>query len=428
MKLITIGIIATAAFLLCGEAPAQVLLSAAELEKLMIGNTIRFHHLLSGWRAMSYFDADGTALVGDENIVLAGTWRINPDGTHCVGLGGRQACARVQSNGDGTYSPLASGKPVMTWLAVTKGKPSAEFAAIRSEHVAFSSLTFPGERLSPFMPTADKGKPTRISGILTLPSGEARVPAVVLVHGCGGVSPSGQYPWAGALNRLGAATLIVDSFRARNVREVCTGWHSMNVASVMADAYHALDFLAAHPRIDPSRIAILGASFGGRTALWTSNDRLQQRYGKGSARFAAHLALYPPCYVTLADETNVTGAPIRVFHGTADDWTPIGPCSTHIDRLRQAGKDAALLGYAGARHAFDIPRSPAVRTLSDAINPTNCVLLERDGKVVDPATGSEWHPGAKCVSRGASVGYDAEAHHKVLEDVQGFLKTLFRMN
>lgn len=394
----------------------------------MIGNTVRFHHLVTSWRAMTYFDPDGTALVGDEHIVFAGTWRINSDGTHCVALGRRQNCARVQSNGDGTYSPIASGKPVMTWLTVSKGKPLSGFAAIQSESVSFSSLTFPGERLSPFMPTADKGKPTRISGILTLPPGGARVPAIVLVHGCGGVSPPGQYPWAGALNRLGAATLIVDSFRERNVREVCTGLQSVNVASAIADAYHALDFLAANPRIDSSRIAILGASFGGRTAIWTSNDRLRQRYGKGFARFAAHLALYPACYVTLTDETNITGAPIRVFHGTADDWTPIGPCRAHVDRLRQAGKDAALLEYAGARHAFDVLRSPAVRTLPEAINPTNCALLEQDGRVVDPATGSEWNLGAKCFSRGASVGYDAEAHRKVVEDVQGFLKTLFRMN
>lgn len=427
MKLIASCIIATAAFLACGEARTQTLLSAAELENLMIGNTIRFHSLMTGWRALTYFDPDGTALVGDEHIVFAGTWRINPDGTHCVGLGGRQGCARVQSNGDGTYSPLASGKPVMTWLAVSKGKPLSGFAAIQSEFVSFSSLTFPGELFKPFLPTAGEGKPTQISGILTLPPGEARIPAVVLVHGSGGVS-HGQYAWAGALSRLGVATMIVDSFRNRNVREIYSGKQFVNVASAIADAYHALDFLAAHPRIDPSRIAILGNSFGGRTALWTGNDRLRQRYGKGSARFAAHLALYPPCYVTLADETNVTGAPIRAFHGTADDWTPIGPCRAHVDRLRQAGNDAALLEYAGAHHAFDILRSPAMRVLPDAINPANCALLEQDGRVVDPATGSEWNPSAKCFSRGASVGYDAEAHRKVVEDVRSFLKILFRMN
>jgi dienelactone hydrolase len=173
----------------------------------------------------------------------------------------------------------------------------------------------------------------------------------------------------------------------------------------------------------------MGASFGGRTALWTGYERFRQRYGKGSARFAAHLAFYPAgCNVRLADQMIVGGAPVRVFHGTADDWTSIGPCRAHIDRLRQAGKDAALFEYAGAHHSFDVPGSPTFRNWPEAINPTNCALIERDGRVVDPTTGSEWDADATCNSRGASVGYSAEAHRKAVEDVQGFLKTLFRMH
>jgi dienelactone hydrolase len=395
----------------------------------MIGNTVRFHHLATSWRAMAYFDPGGTALVGDEHIVLGGTWRINADGTHCVAIKGssRERCARVQSNTDGTYSPVAGGKPVMTWVAVSKGKPLSGFAAVTSEVVSFSSLTFSGELFKPFMPPVEEGKPTRISGILTLPPGADRIPAVILAHGSGGVSP-GQRAWAGTLNKLGIATLIVDSFEGRNIREIYTGKRFVNVASVIVDAYRALDFLAANPRIDAARIAILGASFGGRTALWTSNVRFRERYGKGPANFAAHLAFYPPCYVTLADEPNVSSAPIRVFHGTADDWIPIAPCRTYVDRLRRAGKDADLLEYAGAPHSFDQPNLPAARTLPDALNPTNCALVERDGQIVDPATGGEWDIGAPCVSRGATVGYDAEAHRKVVEYVQGFLRILFRMN
>ena len=427
MKASMYFLLAAVAFVLSGEARSQQVLSAAELEAVMVGNTVRFHNLVTSWRAMVYFDSDGTALVGDEHILLSGTWRINADGTHCVAVGGRQSCARVQSNGDGTYA-IGSGKPAMTWLEVIKGRSPSGFAAIRSEGVSFPSVTFLGELFSPFMPPAEEGKPTTISGILTVPPGEARIPAVVIMHGCGGVSPPAQYLWAGALNKLGAATLIVDSFRNRNVREVCTGSQPINVASVIADAYHALDFIAAHPRIDPSRIAILGASFGGRTALWTSNDRLRQRYSKSATRFAAHLALYPACYVTLSDETNITGAPIRIFHPAADDWTPIGACKAYVERLRQAGKDAVLLEYAGARHGFDIVRSPAVRVFPEARNPTNCSLVEKDGRVIDQATGSEWNLGATCFSRGASVGYDAPAHRKVVDDVQGFIKTLFRLN
>lgn len=415
-------------FLLCEGSRAQTPLSSEELRSLMAGKTVQFHHAVTGRRGQTYFDPDGTALVGDENLVVAGTWRMGGKDTHCVALDGRESCARVQSNPDGTYSVLANNRTVMTWFAVSAGKPRDGFAATISEFVSFPGLTFPGEIFKPFLPPAADGLPAQTSAILTLPPVNERVPAVVLVHGCGGVSP-GQHAWAGVLRRMGVATLIVDSFRNRDVREVCTGRQFVNAASVVADAFHALDFLSEHPRIDSSRIAILGASFGGRAALWTSNNRVRQRYHKGTARFAAHLAFYPAsCYVTLADENDVSGAPIRVFHGTADDWTPIGACRAYVDRLRQAGRDAILVEYVGARHSFDVPASPTVRKLPQALNPANCALIERDGKVIDPATGGEWNYLATCLSKGASVGYDADAHRKAIDDVTSFLRTLFRVN
>jgi len=41
-------------------------LGAAEPESLVVGNTVSFHNLVTGWKSRSHFDPDGAAATGDE--------------------------------------------------------------------------------------------------------------------------------------------------------------------------------------------------------------------------------------------------------------------------------------------------------------------------------------------------------------------------
>src|SRR5207248_10098663 len=64
----------------------------------------------------------------------------------------------------------------------------------------------------------DEAPPTTALGRLSLPPGPhaARsVPAVVLLHGSGGVLASRELTYAPQLARMGVAALVVDSFGAR---------------------------------------------------------------------------------------------------------------------------------------------------------------------------------------------------------------------
>ena len=61
------------------------------------------------------------------------------------------------------------------------------------------------------------GKPVTIAGELRIPKpGTDRLPAVVLVHGAGGVGFNVGM-WAGELNKAGFATFVADSFTGRGI-------------------------------------------------------------------------------------------------------------------------------------------------------------------------------------------------------------------
>jgi hypothetical protein len=98
-----------------------------------------------------------------------------------------------------------------------------------------------------------------IWGDLTLPQTPSeRSPAVVLVHGSGGVSRR-ENRWADELRQAGVATFLLDSFTGRGIVFTAEDQSQLSSQAMIGDAYRALELLATHPRIDPARIAVMGS-------------------------------------------------------------------------------------------------------------------------------------------------------------------------
>ena len=320
-------------------------------------------------------------------------------------------------------SLLLAGVAAITLLA-----PQAAFCQGRFEIVSFQSATFPGSLFSPpFMAAPEQGVPATIFGILRLPEAAGRVPAVVITHGCSGITGAETY-WAEKLVELGVATFIVNSFVGRSIPRACSGPHTISSASVLTDVYRARGILADHPRIDPARMVLMGFSFGGRNALWAGYPRFQQRYGAGLSPFAAHLAFYPTsCHIQLADDTGVGEVPTRIFHGAADDITTIARCREYVIRLRNAGRDVALFEYAGARHWFDNADLANRQTPTGPLNFSNCTFREQGDTIIDAATGGLAGTGSPCVVSEGSFGYHAASRDQATADVREFLRRLFKL-
>jgi len=312
----------------------------------------------------------------------------------------------------------------VTPAATDAATPVTTLAGGQTGRIHFQAVTLDEKQ---FLTGAKGGTSAIISGELSLPSqGAGQLPAVVLVHGCAGVSQNVEN-WAKELNRMGVASFLVDSFSGRGIEEVCTGRFHLSIGSRVVDTYRALEILATHPRIDPSRVALMGFSMGGMVTLQASMKRFQKNWLPTDREFAAYIAFYPGgCNFTFLEDTNVGDRPIRIFHGLADDWTPVGPCKAYIERLRQAGKDGGLLVYAGAYHHFDHQGMVPSKYLPRVLNPSGCSFVEREpGHLVNRDTGRPFDIKDPCISRGATIGYNQDALRQAIQDVKALLQKVF---
>ena len=162
--------------------------------------------------------------------------------------------------------------------------------------------------LDAFLRGDKNGPEVLLGGELRLPLGAtAPVPAVILVHGSGGIS-AGPDMWAHVLNEAGIAAFILDSFSGRDIVSTVEDQDQLNSLSMTLDAFRALDVLAAHPRIRPDRIAVWGFSKGAVPAVYSAMERFRGSFGSQN-RFAAHVGFYTPCNVAYDGDEKMAGVP-----------------------------------------------------------------------------------------------------------------------
>lgn len=190
---------------------------------------------------------------------------------------------------------------------------------------------------------ASAGEGDPIQGYLTRPKGKGPFPAVALLHTCLGL-PGERASIGERIASWGYVALFVDDFATRDLKETC----AVDFKQAAPDAYGALAYLARLAYVDSARIAAVGFSQGGDTALKIAAGGGSSA-GEGTG-FKAAAAFYAPC-------ANVAGAkleiPTLILVGAKDEVTPAADCA-ELARGQAPGA-AKLVVYAGAAHAFDLP-------------------------------------------------------------------------
>ena len=188
-------------------------------------------------------------------------------------------------------------------------------------------------------------------------------PAVVLLHGCGGMFSRQGEPsmrmrsYTELLNGKGWHALVVDSLTPRGEKELCTqrsGTRKVTMVERRRDALAALQWLAVQPEVDAARLALLGWSNGGSAVLAATN-RLHPEVARAAVKPVLAVAFYPGCDNELRRGYQPVSDTLLLV-GLADDWTPAAPCQALAgprDGPNGAVMQVRVLAYEDAHHGFD---------------------------------------------------------------------------
>jgi dienelactone hydrolase len=209
-------------------------------------------------------------------------------------------------------------------------------------------------------PVTFAGHDVTLQGEFFRPEGAGPFPAVIALHGCGGLygKKGGLSPrhedWTRRLTDAGFIVLFPDSFGSRGVQSQCKTADRVARASRERpdDALAAAEYLKSRSDVKPDAVNLLGWSNGGSTVLYTLRKTARRDVAPPVAKA---IAFYPGCRALLERGNWHTEIPLLILIGEADDWTPAEPCRALANEANAAGEPASIVAYPGAYHDFDHP-------------------------------------------------------------------------
>ncbi len=248
-----------------------------------------------------------------------------------------------------------------TWLVVLNLPPFPDWPAPVANLDADDEGEIYYASHSPFdlqlILSGQRGVATTGLGHLSFPdaAGAGPLPAMVVLPGSGGIKPGREHEYAAFLNEQGIAGFVVEYYAPRGLNDeanylIRTG--SVTEFDLIADAYSALTLLSTHPRIDGSRIGVVGFSYGGMAARLAMDERIREALAPDHAGFAAHIDIYGPCFQDLGTK-QTNGAPLLTLRGTEDASNNLADCAKREGELTRLGVNVEAIVYDGAGHAWE---------------------------------------------------------------------------
>lgn len=200
-----------------------------------------------------------------------------------------------------------------------------------------------------------------LSGSLVKPDRPGRFPAVILVHGGGGLAyephvVSYQAQW----RREGFVALVFESWASRGLGPAMLGGVPPDAfAERILDGFGAVQYLRSLPEVDGDRIVVIGFSDGGRVGLHVAAG--MDATGEPLPNVPlprAVVGYYPSCFAGMGRPAAMATLKVPYLAHVAelDDWPGPKVCPEVFERLLRAGAPLEVYRYPGAYHTFDDAR------------------------------------------------------------------------
>ena len=178
------------------------------------------------------------------------------------------------------------------------------------------------------------------------PAGPGKYPAVILLHGSGGLAQATGPVFreiASALALRGYAAFIPHFFEKTD-HPLGARFRPGEYESWMAAVKDAVDFAAKRPEVDPDRFGFIGYSMGANLA------EIQAARDPRVKALVHCSGSYPPGYPKKAMK------PLLILHGAKDTGTPVALVKQFQEKLAELESPHAVHIYPGMGHNFDVPR------------------------------------------------------------------------
>jgi dienelactone hydrolase len=230
------------------------------------------------------------------------------------------------------------------------------------------------------------------------PDGNGPFPAVIALHGCGGLAGRSESvlpryrDWAEQLLKAGQAVLLPDSYGSRELGPQCRvkERHVLARRERVADILASRQWLVQQPWAAHDRISLLGWANGASALLWAVRPQLSSR--SVGPDFRSAVAFYPDCRISAGLGWSAR-VPTLVLIGAKDDVSSPPACRQMIDGAHGRSALVHIVVYPGAYHDFDRANFP-LRTLagtSDAAAPARGHLgTDPEARVDSQKRVAEW--------------------------------------